>query len=45
LRILGSSHPELLEAMEDYLASLNQEVNGKIDKLENVGWREYLNKK
>jgi phosphoribosylaminoimidazole carboxylase len=45
LRILGSSRPELLEAMEDYLASLKQEVGGKIDKLENIGWREYLNKK
>jgi phosphoribosylaminoimidazole carboxylase len=45
LRILGSSRPELLEAMEDYLASLKQEVNGKIDKLENIGWKEYLHKK
>lgn len=45
LRILGSSRPELLEAMEDYLGGLKGEVGVKIEKLENIGWKEYLAKK
>lgn len=28
--------------MEDYLASLETEVQAKADKLEAVGWEEYL---
>jgi hypothetical protein len=31
--------------MDDYLGSLKGEVGLKIDKLETVGWREYLGKK
>jgi len=45
LRILGGSRPELLETMEDYLAGLKGEVGAKIEKLENVGWKQYLAKK
>ena len=45
LRIIGSSRPEMLEKMDDYLMSLKGEVGQKIEKLENVGWREYLVKK
>jgi hypothetical protein len=35
----------MLEKMDDYLASLKGEVGQKIEKMENVGWREYLSKK
>ena len=45
LRIIGSSRPEMLEKMDDYLVSLKGEVGQKIEKLETVGWREYLVKK
>lgn len=45
LRILGGSKPEIQNAMEDYLKSLNQDVGRKIDKLEGIGWRQYLAKK
>jgi hypothetical protein len=31
--------------MEDYLAGLKGEVGTKIEKLENIGWKEYLAKK
>jgi phosphoribosylcarboxyaminoimidazole (NCAIR) mutase len=42
LRIIGSSRPEMLESMEDYLGSLSSDVGQKIDKIEEIGWREYL---
>jgi len=45
LRILGGSRPGIQNAMEDYLKSLNQDVGQKIDKLEVIGWRQYLAKK
>ena len=45
LRIIGASWPEMLEKMDDYVGSLNGEVGQKIEKLENLGWREYLSKK
>jgi phosphoribosylaminoimidazole carboxylase len=45
LRIIGSSRPETLKAMEDYLGSLNSDVGQKIEKIEALGWREYLAKK
>ena len=44
LRILGGSRP-VLEVMEDYLGGLKGEVGVKIEKLENIGWKEYLAKK
>jgi hypothetical protein len=31
--------------MQKYLKSLEQEVGQKIEKMESVGWREYLAKK
>ena len=45
LRILGGSRLEIQNAMEDYLSSLKQDVGQKVDKLENVGWRQYLAEK
>jgi len=31
--------------MEIYLGSLKQEVGHKIEKIEDIGWKEYLAKK
>ena len=45
LRILGGSRPDICDAMEDYLNSLKEEVGQKIDKLEEIGWQQYLAKK
>jgi phosphoribosylaminoimidazole carboxylase len=45
LRILGAHRPEIQDAMQKYLKSLEQEVGQKIEKMESVGWREYLAKK
>jgi phosphoribosylaminoimidazole carboxylase len=42
LRIIGTRENQIQTAMAKYLNSLKEEVNAKIDKLENVGWREYL---
>lgn len=41
VRILAASDSPLLRKMEEYLESLKDEVMGKIDKLEEVGWRAY----
>ena len=45
LRIIGSSRVEMLEKMDDYLGSLKGEVGQKIERIENVGWKQYLAKK
>ena len=45
LRILGVERPEILEGMEDYLDGLKEEVGVKIERLETIGWKEYLAKK
>ncbi|EPQ59796.1 Phosphoribosylaminoimidazole carboxylase [Gloeophyllum trabeum ATCC 11539] len=41
VRILSAGIPHLVKAMEDYLAGLEQEVMGKVEKLEEVGWQRY----
>ena len=43
--MLGVAMPSMLTAMEEYLAGLETEVLGKVDKLEQVGWEEYQVKK
>jgi phosphoribosylaminoimidazole carboxylase len=45
LRFLGGSNPEILDLMENYLASLKEEVGQKINKMERIGWQNYLAKK
>jgi phosphoribosylaminoimidazole carboxylase len=42
LRILGGLRPEIREAMEEYLGSLKEDVGQKIEKLETIGWKDYL---
>jgi phosphoribosylaminoimidazole carboxylase len=41
VRILGASIPRLLEIMSEYMRSMEKEVLGKVDKLEDVGWENY----
>jgi phosphoribosylaminoimidazole carboxylase len=37
--------PKLITAMNEYLKSLEQEVLGKVEKLEEIGWEKYEVKK
>jgi phosphoribosylaminoimidazole carboxylase len=41
VRILGAGNPSLVREMENYLKGLEEEVLGKVEKLEEVGWERY----
>lgn len=41
VRILSTGMPSLVHAMEEYLKNLENEVLGKVEKLEEVGWEKY----
>ena len=41
-RILGAQDPPLLAKMDQFLKTQEEEVMGKIEKLERVGYTEYL---
>ncbi|KAI0250602.1 Phosphoribosylaminoimidazole carboxylase [Lactifluus subvellereus] len=41
VRILGTGKPSLVQEMENYLKGLEEEVLGKVEKLEEVGWEKY----
>jgi phosphoribosylaminoimidazole carboxylase len=45
VRILSAGMPHLLDAMEEYMRSMEAEVLGKVEKLEEIGWEEYVVKK
>lgn len=45
VRILSIGMPTLVTAMDDYLKSLEKEVLGKVEKLEEIGWEMYEVKK
>lgn len=45
VRILASGNPDILKGMGEYLANLEKEVLGKVDKLAEVGWERYQLKK
>lgn len=45
VRILSAGIPSLVDAMEKYLRNLEGEVMAKVDKLEEVGWEDYVVKK
>jgi len=45
VRILGAGTPELIIEMEQYLKNLETEVLAKVDKLEEVGWEDYVVKR
>ena len=41
-KILATSDPELLQRLKDYSEKLKNEVAGKAEKLDKIGYREYL---
>ena len=45
VRMLAVAMPNLVTAMEEYLASLESEVMKKVEVLEEVGWEKYEVKK
>ena len=45
VRMLAVAMPNLIIAMEQYLASLDLEVMNKVEVLEEVGWENYQVKK
>ena len=45
IRILAASDRTLQTKMDDYLKSLEREVIGKVQKLEEVGWEHYVVKR
>lgn len=45
VRMLAVAMPDLVREMEKYLKSLETEVMGKVEKLEEVGWENYQVKK
>ncbi|ODV63136.1 phosphoribosylaminoimidazole carboxylase ADE2 [Ascoidea rubescens DSM 1968] len=42
IRILSSFIPEYREQMERYMAEMEKEVNGKIERIESIGYEAYL---
>jgi phosphoribosylaminoimidazole carboxylase len=45
VRILSAGMPTLVTAMEAYMSRMEEEVLGKVEKLEEVGWEKYEVKK
>ncbi|KIK98462.1 hypothetical protein PAXRUDRAFT_823886 [Paxillus rubicundulus Ve08.2h10] len=45
VRMLGVGMPHLFTAMDEYLKGLENEVLGKVEKLAEVGWEEYVVKR
>jgi phosphoribosylaminoimidazole carboxylase len=45
IRILSAGSPSLANAMDVYLKGLETEVLGKVEKLEDIGWNDYVVKK
>ncbi|KAF8164742.1 phosphoribosylaminoimidazole carboxylase [Crassisporium funariophilum] len=41
VRILSAGIPSLIDAMEQYMKSMEGEVLGKVEKLKEVGWEDY----
>jgi len=41
IRILSAGVPRLVQAMENFLHKQEQEVLGKVSKLQDIGWGEY----
>ncbi|KAI5117572.1 hypothetical protein M0805_005635 [Coniferiporia weirii] len=41
VRILGTSVPSLLQAMDEFMKKQEEEVHAKIAKIEEVGWEKY----
>ena len=45
VRILGVGDDQMLDAMRDYQKNLESEIKAKAEKLENIGYQDYLNEK
>ncbi|KJA18187.1 hypothetical protein HYPSUDRAFT_205562 [Hypholoma sublateritium FD-334 SS-4] len=45
VRILSAGIPGLIGAMDEYMKEMEQEVLGKVEKLQEVGWEKYVVKK
>ncbi|RTE79127.1 hypothetical protein BHE90_006373 [Fusarium euwallaceae] len=45
VRILGTGDAKYRKAMADYMVSLGEEVEGKAARLQEIGWKAYLEKK
>ncbi|KAF4980685.1 hypothetical protein FZEAL_3353 [Fusarium zealandicum] len=45
VRILGSGDEKYRQAMADYMKSMGEEVEAKAARLQEIGWKEYLEKK
>ncbi|KAM0441184.1 hypothetical protein ACHAPT_000490 [Fusarium lateritium] len=45
VRILGTGDAKYRQAMADYMASMGKEVEGKAARLQEIGWKAYLEKK
>ncbi|KAH7273354.1 hypothetical protein B0J15DRAFT_385769 [Fusarium solani] len=45
VRILGTGDAKYRKAMADYMVSMGEEVEGKAAKLQEIGWKAYLEKK
>lgn len=41
VRMLSIGNPDLAARMEEYQVKMEQEVNAKIEKMENIGWANY----
>lgn len=41
IRILSTGIPRLVQAMENFLRKQEQEVLGKVSRLQDIGWGEY----
>jgi len=41
VRILSAGIPGLVNAMDEYMKSMENEVLGKVEKLKEVGWEKY----
>ncbi|KAF8636004.1 hypothetical protein AX15_000165 [Amanita polypyramis BW_CC] len=44
VRILSAGIPRLIDEMQEYMKAMEKEVMAKVDKLEEVGWEEYVQK-
>lgn len=45
VRTLATGMPHLIDAMDAYLKELEGEVLAKVEKLEEVGWEDYVVKR
>lgn len=41
VRILSAGIPGLIDAMDQYMKTMEGEVLGKVEKLKEVGWEQY----